>query len=174
MATAKRTRDKLPPSSKNDPSVPQSGGKAVPRARVAQRDAGAGAPLEERGPLPQPLPDVSAPPQSARVPTVAHGARIDPRVVDAALDRARTDGLYVTVQWDAHHQKWTVPSRTIPGQFYTVKRRFPTIGKGAWWDVLYCSCDNERQRRRVCWHKAAVTLHWKARGWLSKDMTDER
>lgn len=171
MAAPKRTRNKQSPGSKDDPRVPRSGSEALPRESVAERDQSPGAPLEERGPLQEPLPNVPSPPSPSVVPTTAHGARIDPRVIEAALQRARTDGLYTTVRWDAKYQKWVVPSRTIPGQFYTVKRRYPTIGKGAWWDVLYCSCDNERQRRRVCWHKAAVTLHWKARRWLPSELT---
>lgn len=147
-------------------SVPESWREAAAGGNPAggntgrrESDQGAGAPQSEVPHL-QPGPSrwlvgrygVSTPPPEASIRSAERKAR---------------EGDWwrlVSVQQDASNfVRWCVPSRTRPGEFYTVYLRFPNAP--TWWEGLRCNCLAATSGRyAVCWHKAIVVYRYEALG----------
>lgn len=82
-------------------------------------------------------------------------------VVEAALEKAALRYIGAVDYRGRRFQGWSVLSGSDTGELYRVVvsgRPAPTEN---WWDRLDCNCAAARKGMRVCWHKAAVWLHYR-------------
>lgn len=142
-----------------DQSLPREGRAPDASEDVAGGRASTGAVLEEPRPLQRPVPLVSPGEWASTDPNPRFEADGLSQSVGNALAKAEIGEWWRTVAWQPDRQAWAVPSRTTPGAYYLVRRRY-VEAKGKWWDILRCDCPTETVGRRVCWHKAAVFLRW--------------
>lgn len=153
-----------PVQGKDHPSVSQTRGHTHAREDLEGWWASLGAVSEAEGPPGPALPAVPPPVPRTRTRAFTPPAGDAARAAERAVERAR-DGdwwqLASPQSWDTGLPKWRVPSRTTPGQFYTVAR-IREWGPD-WWRSLTCDCEAIRSGRyAVCWHKASVWLRHQA------------
>ena len=167
-------RPEVPPQGAGSPAWPVEGGHRTGVSRTGSH-ADAGQDLEgwwtSLGAVPQgewqpgpALPPVPSPVPRTAAPRTAAPAGDAARAAERAVERARDAdwwSLASPQSWHPGLPTWRVPSRTTPGQFYTVAR-IREWGDD-WWRSLDCNCEAIRSGRyAVCWHKAAVWLRHQA------------
>lgn len=145
------------PGSTPDPGPgPTPGPGVVRRERVGRRAPG-GTPAEEPAPPGDTVPVV----QSTHA--YGHGGHTFTTPPQASLQKALADARvgewWRLVSWQEDAGCYLVPSRTTPGQRYTITRRKGTSRSDPWWWRYECTCPAHTSGRYLaCWHKAATHI----------------